>query len=64
VIYAKYGEHWAQVALDGSSIIEGHLPARAFRLVREWARLHEMELARDWELAQQLDPLVPIDPLP
>ncbi len=61
--HARYGEHWAQVALDGSSIIEGYLPARAFRLVQEWARLHQAELAADWELAQRLEPLVPIDPL-
>lgn len=62
--HARYGEYEAKVALDGSSIIEGHLPGRAFRLVQEWARLHEVELALDWELAQQLEPLVPIDPLP
>jgi hypothetical protein len=60
---STYGEHWTQVAIDGSSIIEGQLPARAFRLVQEWARLHQAELAADWELAQRLEPLVPIDPL-
>jgi hypothetical protein len=27
-------------------------------------QLHPKELAADWELAQALEPLVPIDPLP
>jgi len=62
--HARYGEHWAQVALDGSAILEGDLPRRALRLVREWAQLHQAELASNWELAQQLEALVPIDPLP
>ncbi|MGO9975564.1 MAG: hypothetical protein ACLP01_22750 [Solirubrobacteraceae bacterium] len=31
---------------------------------REWAALHGEELAANWELAQALEPLVPIDPLP
>ena len=62
--HVRYGEHWAQVALDGSAILEGALPRRAFRLVQEWARLHQTELASNWDLAQRLEALVPIDPLP
>jgi hypothetical protein len=62
--HVRYGEHWAKVALDGSAIIEGTLPGRAFRLVQEWTRLHQTELATNWDLAQRLEALVPIDPLP
>jgi hypothetical protein len=51
------------VALDGSQILEGELPGRAFRLVQEWARLHQVELAANWDLAQRLEPLAPIEPL-
>jgi hypothetical protein len=40
------------------------LPPRALRLVRQWARLHPEELTDNWTLAQALEPLVPIDPLP
>jgi hypothetical protein len=61
--HARYGEYWAQVALDGSQILEGELPGRAFRLVQEWARLHQVELAANWDLAQRLEPLAPIEPL-
>lgn len=62
--HARYGEHWAQITLDGAEIIAGHLPARALRLVQEWARLHGSELAENWRLAQELEPLRQIDPLP
>ena len=62
--HVRYAGHWAVVALDGSAILEGGLPARAFRLVQEWARLHQTELATNWDLAQRLEALVPIEPLP
>jgi hypothetical protein len=62
--HARYGEHWAQVALDGSAILEGGLPPRAFRLVQEWARLHAVELVENWDRAQRLEALVAVDPLP
>ena len=62
--HAQYGEHIAQIELGSLEILHGHLPTRALRLVREWARLHADELERDWELAQALEPLVAIDPLP
>jgi hypothetical protein len=62
--HVRYGEHWAKVALDGSTVLEGHLPGRALRLVQEWAQRHETELRLNWDLAQQLEALVPIDPLP
>ena len=62
--HARYGEHIAQLELGSLEILNGDLPARALRLVREWARQHADELEHDWELAQALEPLVPIDPLP
>ncbi|HWE34151.1 MAG TPA: DUF4160 domain-containing protein [Solirubrobacteraceae bacterium] len=62
--HARYGEHIAQVSIETLEVLNGSLPARALRLVREWAGLHADELAQDWELAQALEPLVEIDPLP
>jgi hypothetical protein len=62
--HAQYGEHIAQVELGSLEVLHGHLPARALRLVREWASLHAEELEHDWQLAQALEPLVAIDPLP
>jgi hypothetical protein len=62
--HAQYGEHLAQIELGTLQVLAGSLPSRALRLVREWATLHGEELAANWELAQALEPLVPIDPLP
>lgn len=62
--HARYGDDIAQIELGSLAVLHGGLPARALRLVRQWARMHESELERDWELAQALEALVPIDPLP
>jgi len=45
-------------------VLGGSLPARAMRLAREWAGLHDAELAAMWERAVALEPLGKIDPLP
>jgi Domain of unknown function (DUF4160)/Protein of unknown function (DUF2442) len=62
--HAQYGEHVAQIDVESLEVLNGSLPARALRLVREWAELHRAELAMNWDLAQALEPLVEIDPLP
>ena len=41
----------------------GQLPARAERMVMEWAALHQLELLQNWERAQSEQELVTIDPL-
>jgi hypothetical protein len=61
--HAQYGEHVAQIELATLRVLNGSLPTRALRLVREWANAHENELADNWERAQALEPLVPIEPL-
>ena len=62
--HARYGEFEAQVLILTGEILNGALPRRAEALVREWAQLHREELEADWELAQQEQPLVTIEPLP
>lgn len=62
--HAEYGGQVAQVELGTWQILNGSLPPRALRLIREWADLHAEELNRNWELAQALEPLEAIDPLP
>jgi hypothetical protein len=47
-----YSGQEASVGLGDFSLLEGKLPARALRLVREWARLHPRELWADWEKAR------------
>jgi hypothetical protein len=62
--HAQYGEYVAQIALGSLQVLNGSLPSRALRLVREWAQGHESELAENWDLAQALEPLRGIEPLP
>lgn len=62
--HAQYAEHVAQIELESLEVLNGDLPPRALRLVREWAGIHGQDLDRAWELAQALEPLVAIDPLP
>ena len=60
--HAVYGEHEISVELESGSI-HGEFPARALRLVLEWANLHKQELIENWELARQGQPLKRIAPL-
>jgi hypothetical protein len=63
-VHVRYGEHRARVAIESGEVINGELPQRAARLVREWATLHRQELDEDWRRARAREPLLPIEPLP
>jgi hypothetical protein len=60
--HAVYGEYEISVEVE-SGKIHGQFPARALRLVLEWANLHKEELIENWQLAQQGQPLRRIAPL-
>jgi len=60
--HAVYGEHEISVEM-GSGTIHGEFPARALRLVLEWANLHKQELIENWQLARQGQPLKRFAPL-
>ena len=61
--HARYGDQEAIISIGNLEVLEGDLPRRAVRLVREWAHLHAKELAADWERARNAEPLIPIPPL-
>ena len=61
--HAEYGEHEALVSIYDLSLIAGRLPLRALGLVREWALLHQAELAELWDKARKLERLTRIEPL-
>jgi hypothetical protein len=46
--HAIYGEYNAVFAIESQEMLEGDLPVRAQRLVREWASLYREELADMW----------------
>lgn len=62
--HAIYGDDEASVSIDGQSVLAGELPARALRLVAEWAAAHEGQLRSNWAKARQGQPLDRIEPLP
>ena len=61
--HAIYGEHRALVGIDAVRVIAGSLPARALRMVFDWARSHQDELRENWRLARERRPLLPVEPL-
>jgi hypothetical protein len=62
--HAVYGEDVAKITIDTLEIIEGSIPERALRLVREWAKLHERDLQIAFELASDFQRPAKIEPLP
>lgn len=46
--HAIYGEFSGVVEIGTLDLMEGQLPGRAHRLVREWAELHQAELQEMW----------------
>ena len=47
--HAVYGEHNALFAIDSLEVIEGDLPKRAERLVKEWGERYHKELLTMWD---------------
>lgn len=62
--HVRYGEHKARFAIATGDQIDGELPARAARLVSEWANLHGDELEENWRRCEQRLPLKAVEPLP
>ena len=62
--HALYGDHEASIAIETLKVLRGDLPPRALRLVKQWASMHQQELLRDWNLAEQGEVLESIDALP
>jgi Domain of unknown function (DUF4160) len=62
--HATYAGETIVVAIETGDVLAGSVPARALRLVREWADLHREELRRNWSRAREDAPLDRIDPLP
>jgi len=59
-IHAIYNEDVAAVDIMTGEVIEGHLPAKALGLVREWILIHKDALAEIWN-TQQFRKLPPLE---
>ena len=62
--HASYGNQEALINIFTGEIIAGSLPLGARSLVKQWVDLHRDELIEDWDLAETLQPLKRIEPLP
>lgn len=62
--HAEYAGNEAIIDIQLLNVIAGNLPSRALKMVLEWAALHQAELANQWRLASNLQPIGKIDPLP
>ncbi len=56
-VHALIGEHEGIVDIATGDVVAGRLPARAQRLVRDWALQYHDELMANWERARRLEPL-------
>lgn len=61
--HARYGKHRISVAVNTLGPLAGSLPPRAFRMVREWAALHQEELLACWDRARRGEHPGTIEPL-
>jgi hypothetical protein len=56
-IHIEYHGHEALVGIADGAILEGHIPTRALRIVKEWCAEHQAELMDNWTRARALEPL-------
>ncbi|HKZ85339.1 MAG TPA: DUF4160 domain-containing protein [Anaerolineae bacterium] len=61
--HAIYAEYRALIAIANGRLIAGRIPPRAYRLVREWWKLHRAELEANWERARRGEQLHRIEGL-
>ncbi|MBA3772696.1 MAG: DUF4160 domain-containing protein [Ramlibacter sp.] len=55
--HVEYQGHEALVAIETGEVIEGRLPIKATRIVKEWALEHHDALMTNWQRARNLEPL-------
>ena len=58
-IHAIYNKNIAVIDIQTLEIIEGELPKRALRLVKEWILIHKNEIKNIWKTQQfkKIEPL-------
>ncbi len=61
--HVRSGQQKALIDIQTLAILEGTLSPRTFKLVLEWATLHQAELLANWELSEQNAALEKIEPL-
>jgi hypothetical protein len=52
----------ASVRIDPVEVMHGKIDRKQFALVEKWARLHRIELEKNWQRARNRGTLKPIEP--
>lgn len=55
--HVEYQGHEAFVSIETGEVLQGKLPGKAARIVKEWALEHQQELMTNWRKACNLEPL-------
>ncbi|MBI2611180.1 DUF4160 domain-containing protein [Candidatus Gottesmanbacteria bacterium] len=58
-----YQYYEGEISVTTGKLMDGKLPPRAMKLVKEWMQNHKEELAENWRLAEEHKKLKKIDPL-
>ncbi|MCI5129993.1 MAG: DUF4160 domain-containing protein [Candidatus Electrothrix sp. EH2] len=61
--HARYGKNKVVIDIRTLELLEGKVPPRALKMIKEWAVQHRQELMHGWELAQANKPPGRIAPL-
>lgn len=59
-IHVVYGEYLGIIDIRTLEMLEGDLPGKALKIVREWMSIHQKALLEMWE-TQNIYALPPID---
>ena len=62
--HAWYAGHKGRIAIETGEPIDGDLPPRARRLIRESCELRRDALEENWRRVEAELPLLPVEPLP
>lgn len=60
--HAKYNEYECFISITDIKIIEWTLPIKIEKLVLAWTEIYKDDLLKNWELAIEQKPLIPILP--
>lgn len=59
-IHVVYGEYLGIIDIRTLEMLEGDLPDKALKIVKEWMAIHQSALLEMWN-SQNIHPLPPID---
>ncbi len=62
-IHVEAGEFSALIGIKDGMVIDGKLPPAKLRYLRKWIILHRDELMKNWQRAQNREPLKSIEGL-